>query len=79
MTGHTIYIINTTSECGDYVMENIITTGCTSYMARINPNTKVQGPFDIRVITDTYIENYTGISLSELMDGYQINLNCFSP
>jgi hypothetical protein len=76
MTAHTIYIANTTSECGSFVEENITTTGCTNYILRLNPNTNAYGPFDITIITNSNIDSYTGITSAELIKGYNISLNC---
>ena len=76
MTAHTIYISNTTTGCSDFVKETTSTTGCTNYILRLNPNTKAYGPFDITVITDSNIVNYTGVTEEELIMGYKIPLNC---
>jgi hypothetical protein len=76
MSLNTIYINNTGSDCNSTIIENVITTECTNYIVRLNPNSKAYGPFDIVVVNGVDYITYSGITVSELKNGVEIPLNC---
>ena len=76
MAVSTVYITNNSSGCDFTLEENITTSSCTNYIFRLNPKVNNTGPFDITVITGGSIQNYTGITYTELINGVQLPLNC---
>ena len=72
----TIYITNKSSECNFTIQEDVVSTYCTNYILKLNPNIVSEGPFEVNVVSGFDIVTLTGLTNNELKNGINLEINC---
>lgn len=72
-------ISNQDPVCGSKYEQNITTTGCTTFLLKLNTISTSEGPFNIYIDSITSTPIYTNISRSQLLVGVQYSLECPTP
>jgi len=79
MAVYKFIISNQDPICGSLYEQNINTSGCTTFLLRLNTQSTSEGPFNIYIATINSTPIYTNISRSQLLTGVQYSLECPTP
>lgn len=74
-----LFVVNTATNCNNYIEEQINVTGCTEFTVQLNVSSNAAGPFDIYETSIGGTPLYSGVSRSDLISGITVNLGCFTP
>ena len=72
-------IYNQDPICGSKYEQNINTSGCTTFLLRLNNLSTSEGPFNICIDTINSTPIYTNITRNQLSAGVQYSLECPTP
>lgn len=72
-------ISNQDPVCGSSYEQTINTSGCTTFLLKLNTLSTSEGPFNIYIDTINSTPIYTNVSRSQLLTGLQYSLECPTP
>jgi hypothetical protein len=72
-------ISNQDPVCGSSYEQTITTSGCTTFLLKLNTLSTSEGPFNIYIDTINSTPIYTNVSRSQLLIGVQYSLECPTP
>ncbi len=79
MSIYSVFIVNESDTCTNYIEEQLTVNGCSTYTIYLGQTSDASGPFNIYLNSTGSTPIYSGIERSVLLSGFTLSIECTSP